>query len=141
MGDDRKRLRRAQLIERVRTAEHRQVALRAFEAEATRCKLEALAMRTQALSVHYAPKGDGLAAADLRSASLLATHLRSLGRAAGEQARTARHAADGTLTELATAERRRDRAASERRHLHQALLERRSRPDMPLPKRSGTEVE
>ena len=140
MGD-RQRLRRAQLIERVRTAEHRQVALRAFEAEATRCKLEALAMRTQALAGHYSPTGEGLSAGDLRSTSLLANHLRSLGRTAGEQAQRARLTADGTLAELATAERRRDRAESERRHLRRALAEHRSRPDLPLPKRTGMDVE
>jgi len=140
MGD-RKLLRRAQLIERVRTAEHRQVALRAFEAEATRCKLEALALRTQALAGHYVPSGEGLSAADLRSTSLLAGHLRSLGRTAGEQAQRARLTADGTLAELATAERRRDRAESDRRHLNRIVVERRFRPDLPLPRRTGTDVE
>jgi len=141
MADDRQRLRRAQLIERVRTAEHRQAALRAFEAEATRCKLEALAMRTQALAGHYTPAGEGLSVADLRSNGLLAGHLRSLGRTAGEQADRARITADGTLSNLATAERRRNRAESDRRDIHRIVIERRFRPDPSLLKRTGTDVE
>jgi len=138
---DRGRLRRAQLIERVRTAEHRQAALRAFDAEAARRKLEALAERTRALAGHYAAAGEGLTVADLRGAGLLARHLRSLGRTAGEQAERARVAADGSLTDLATAERRRDRAESSHRALHRAIAEIRSRPEMPLSKRTGTDVE
>lgn len=138
---DAKRLRRAQLIERVRTAEHQQAALRAFEAEATRSKLEALAMRTQALAGLYEPKGEGLSVADLRSTSLLAHHLRSLGRTAGEQAQRARVTADGTMADLATAERRRDRAETDRQNVHRAWVERRSRSDLPLPRKAGTDIE
>jgi len=140
MADDRQRLRRAHLIERVRTAEHRQAALRAFEAEATRCKLEALAMRTQALASHYTPAREGLSVADLRSTNLLAGHLRSLGRTAGEQAERARITADGSLTDLATAERRRDRAESDRRDIHRTVVERRFRADPALLKRTGTDA-
>jgi hypothetical protein len=141
MANDRQRLRRAQLIERVRTAEHRQAAVRAFEAEATRCKLEALAMRTHELAAHYTPAGDGLSVADLRSTGLFAHHLRSLGRTAGEQAEHARVTADGSLSHLATAERRRDRAESDRRDLRRAVIERRFGPELPMLKRTGTDVE
>lgn len=140
MGDAR-RLKRARLIERLRTAEHRQAAAQAFEAEGARRKLHGLVERTEALAQLYAARDNTLCAADLRVASLLGAHLRGLGRTASVQAERAQSTADARLADLAAAERRRTRAENDRRVLDRALAERQSRPDLPLQRRTGTELE
>jgi len=136
MADDRRRLRRAQLIERLRTAEHRQAAAQAHEAEEARRKLASLSERTEALARLYAVGEGTLHAADLRSASLLGAHLRDLGRTAGAQAEHARTHADAKLADLAAADRRRTRAEGERRDLQLAVAERRFAPEPALPRRT-----
>ncbi len=121
--NDKARLRRARLIERVRSAEKRKAAAEAFHAEAVRHKLEQLSERTRSLAQLYALRdraGDG---ADLRSASVLGSHLRELGNAAAQQADQARREADGKLADLATAERRRQQAEDGRRALHNSVLQ------------------
>ena len=107
MASDQARLRRARLIERVRSAEQRKAALDAFQAEAVRLKLQQLSERTRSLAQLYALRDKSQDGADLRSSSVLGSHLRDLGRTAAQQADQARQQADGRLADLAAAERRR----------------------------------
>ena len=79
MKDDRNRLRRAKLIERVRRTEKQRAAADAFAAEARRAKLAGISERTFRLGQAYAARetiGDG---AELRSVVALSTQLHALG--------------------------------------------------------------
>ena len=140
MADDRRRQRRVRLIERLRIAEQRRAAAEAQEAEAVRRRLAHLSERTEALARLYAIGQGPLHAADLRSASLLGTYLRGLGRTASAQSDRARDAADARLADLALAERRRSRAEEDRRAFERALAERRAMPDLPLARRTWHET-
>lgn len=141
LKDDRARLRRVKLIERMRSAEKQQAAAEAQRAEAIRQKLETLSYRTRSLAQLYAIRDRAHDAADLRSASLLSAHLRELGRTAEAQAEQARHTADARMAELAVAERRRQRAETDRREVHRAILDRLGRPEGVPIRRTGTHLE
>jgi hypothetical protein len=123
MTSDKTRLRRARLIERVRSAEQRKAASDAYQAEAIRLKLEQLSERTHSLAQLYALRDTAEDAADLRGAAILGAHLRELGRTASRQANEARREADDRLADLAAAERRLQRAGESRRELHRSILE------------------
>ena len=124
MTSDKSRLRRARLIERMRTAEQRQAASEAHRAEAVRAKLEQLSARTRTLAQVYALRDTSRDGADLRSASVLGTHLHYLGATAARQAADARREADDRLADLAVAERRLQKAEEGRRDLARSILER-----------------
>ncbi len=141
MTVDKARLRRARLIERVRSAEQRQAAGEAFRAEAVRRKLEQLSERTHSLAQVYAFRDKAEDGADLRSATILSGHLRVLGDTAARQAGQARKDADGKLLDLAAAERRRQRAEEARRELHRSILEQLAKPDTVPVRKSGTHLE
>lgn len=141
MGSDKARLRRAHLIERVRSAEQRKAALDAFQAEAVRVKLEQLSERTRSLAQLYALRDKSQDGTDLRSASVLGSHLRQLGRTAAQQAVYARQEADGKLADLAAAERRRQRAEEGRKVLHRSVLEESGKDDRVPVRKTGTHLE
>lgn len=141
MKDDRQRLRRVRLIERLRSTEHRKAAAEAHRAEMVRQKLETLSERTRSLAQLYALRDNASDGADLRAASMLSTHMTELGRTAEKQASDARDAADLRLAELATADRRRRAAEDNRRDLHRAILDRLAKPHSYPARRSGTELE
>jgi hypothetical protein len=141
MTVDKARLRRARLIERVRSAEQRQAAGEAFRAAAGRTKLEQLAERTRSLAQVYALRDKATDGADLRSAAILSGHLRVLGDTAARQAGQARQEADSKLFDLATAERRRQRAEETRRELHRSILEQLAKPEIVPMRKSGTHLE
>jgi len=132
---DKARLRRARLIERVRSAEKRKAAAEAFHAEAVRHKLEQLSERTRSLAQLYALRDTASDGADLRSASVLGSHLRELGNTAAQQADQARRHADRKLADLATAERRRQQAEDGRRALHNSVLELRDKIEAVPPRK------
>jgi hypothetical protein len=141
MKDDRNRLRRAKLIERVRRTEKQRAAADAFAAEARRAKLAGISERTFLLGQAYAGReaiGDG---AELRSVVALSTQLHALGTTAARQADSARIEADAKLAQLASADRRHKRADEERRGLAQRLAERAMRPELPHTRPSGTDLE
>lgn len=141
MKDDRNKLRRAKLIERVRRTEKQRAAADAFAAEARRAKLAGISERTFRLGQAYAARetiGDG---AELRSVVALSAQLHALGVTAARQADHARAEADAKLAHLASADRRHKRADEERRGLAQRLAERAVRPEMPLARPSGTDLE
>lgn len=135
------RLRRARLIERVRSAEQRQAASQAYQAEAVRLKLEQLSERTRSLAQLYALRDTAEDAADLRGAAILGTHLRELGQTATRQAHEARREADDRLADLAAAERRLQRAGESRRELHRSILEQLGRVDATPARKTGTHLE
>jgi hypothetical protein len=131
------RLRRARLIERVRSAEQRKAASDAYQAEAIRLKLEQLSERTRSLAQLYALRDTAEDAADLRGAAILGSHLRQLGHTASRQANEARREADNRLAELAAAERRLQRAGESRRELHRSILEQLGRTDATPARKNG----
>lgn len=141
MGSDKARLRRAHLIERVRSAEQRKAALDAFQAEAVRVKLEQLSERTRSLAQLYALRDKSQDGTDLRSASVLGSHLRDLGRTAAQQADYARQEADGKMADLAAAERRRQRAEEGRKVLYRSVLEAVGKDDRVPVRKAGTHLE
>ncbi|MXP41573.1 hypothetical protein GRI75_07950 [Altererythrobacter soli] len=141
MGSDKARLRRAHLIERVRSAEQRKAALDAFQAEAVRVKLEQLSERTRSLAQLYALRDKSQDGTDLRSATVLGSHLRDLGRTAAQQADYARQQADGKMADLAAAERRRQRAEEGRKVLHRSVLEEAGKDDRIPVRKAGTHLE
>ena len=105
MPPDKRKLKRARLIERVRTVEKSRSALAASEAEALRERLFGVAERTRSLARYYAEKDDALTGMDLRSGKAMQDQLE--------------HA---TLGDLAAAERRRKRAFEDRRDLVKAIV-------------------
>ncbi len=141
MKDDKARLRRVKLIERMRSAEKQQAAAEAHRAEVIRQKLETLSYRTRSMAQLYAIRDHAIDGADLRGASILSTHLRELGRTAEAQAQQARVTADARMADLATAERRRQRAETDRREVHQEIVERLNRPETVPVRKIGTHLE
>ncbi len=141
MASNRSRLRRAGLIERMRSAEHRQAAAEAHRAEAVRQKLEQLSDRTRTLSQLYALRDTSRDGADLRSASLLGSHLHDLGATAARQAADARREADDRLADLAAADRRLQKAEEGRRDLARTIGERAEEPQPLAARKFGTHLE
>ncbi|USA39725.1 hypothetical protein [Pelagerythrobacter marinus] len=141
MTSDAARLRRARLIERMRCAEQRQAAAEAHRAEAVRQKLEQLSDRTRTLAQVYALRDGARDGADLRSASVLGSHLNELGATAARQAADARRTADDRLAQLAVADRRLQRAEEGRRDLARAIGEKAARDDVPRARKTGTHLE
>jgi hypothetical protein len=141
MKDERSKLRRAKLIERVRRTEKQRATADAFAAEARRARLAGISERTLLLGQAYAGRetiGDG---AELRSVVALSTQLHALGVTAARQADHARREADARLADLASADRRHKRADEERRGLAQRLSERAMRHEPPVTKPTGTDLE
>lgn len=141
MTSDKSRLRRARLIERMRSAEHRQAAAEAHRAEAVRHKLEQLSDRTRTLSQLYALRDTSRDGADLRSASLLGSHLHDLGATAARQAADARREADERLAELAVADRKLQKAEEGHRDLARTIVERGDRQEPTSARKFGTHLE
>ncbi|HWK41972.1 MAG TPA: hypothetical protein VNR60_08570 [Croceibacterium sp.] len=137
MTADKSRLRRARLIERVRSAEQRKAASEAYRAEAVRQKLEQLSERTRSLAQLYTLRDTAGDAAELRGASILGAHLRELGHTAERQATDARREADDRLADLAAAERRLQRAGENRRELHREMIDRLSRVESTPPRKTA----
>lgn len=141
MTEEKRRLKRVKLIERIRSVEQRQAASAAHQAEAVRQRMETLSERTRSLAQLYALRDHAENASELRSASVMGAQLRQLGRTAEAQAAQARADADAKLLHLATAERRRQRAEDDRREAVKAVLERLGKPDGTPIRKTGTLVE
>jgi hypothetical protein len=141
MTNDKSRLRRARLIERMRSAEHRQAASEAHRAEAVRQKLEQLSERTRTLAQIYALRDTSRDGADLRSATLLGSHLHDLGATASQQAADARREADQRLADLAAADRRLQKAEEGRRDLARSIVVRAEKQEPVPPRKFGTDLE
>ena len=128
MPPDKRKLKRARLIERVRTVEKSRSALAASEAEALRERLFGVAERTRSLARYYAEKDDALTGMDLRSGKAMQDQLEHLVAVSSKQAAEAEKRSDATLGDLAAAERRRKRAFEDRRDLVNAIVSHLSQP-------------
>lgn len=89
MTPERKKLKRAQLIQRIRSVERMQSAAAASEAEATRARLFGVAERTRSLAAHYAQREGDLVGADLRSGKAMGDQLQKLTELSERQAEEA----------------------------------------------------
>ncbi len=78
MTPERKKLKRAQLIQRIRTVERMQSAAAASDAEATRVRLSGVAERTRGLAAHYADRAGDMVGAELRSGKAMLDQLQKL---------------------------------------------------------------
>lgn len=122
MKIDPRKLKRARLIERIRTVERSHSALAASEAEATRRRLFGVAERTRSLARHYAQQDDAMMGTDLRGAKAMQDQLQQLCALSEQHAEEAGHRSDATMDELAAAERRMRRAEEDRRSLARAIV-------------------
>ncbi|WP_156457507.1 hypothetical protein [Altererythrobacter sp. Root672] len=138
---DRGRLKRAKLIERVRTAEKRKVAADAYEAEARRARLAGISERTMRLGQAYSARSTVADGDELRGVVMLSAQLHALGITAAKQADHAQKEADARLADLASADRRQKRAEEQRRGLARLLDERNNRPVLSTTRQTGTELE
>ena len=141
MKDDRAKLRRAKLIERVRRIDRQRVAADAFAAEAKRARLAGISERTLLLGQAYADRATIDDGAELRSIVALSNQLHALGLTAARQAHHAREEADAKLVDLASADRRHKRAEEQHRGLSASLSERALRQEIPIIRQSGTDLE
>ena len=89
MAPERRKLKRAQLIQRIRSVERMQSAAAADEAEATRQRLFGVAERTRNLAAHYAQRADDMVGADLRSGKAMSEQLQRLSELSEKQAEEA----------------------------------------------------
>jgi hypothetical protein len=141
MKDDRAKLRRAKLIERVRRTDRHLAAAEAHAAESKRARLAGISERTLRLGQAYSGRaeiGDG---AELRGVIALSAQLRALGATAARQAESAQREADARLADLASADRRHKRADEQRRGLAARLAERALHRDPAAARPSGTDLE
>lgn len=122
MKIDPRKLKRAQLLERIRTVERSRSALAASEAEATRRRLFGVAERTRSLARHYAQQDDAMTGTDLRGAKAMQDQLQHLCAMSEQHAVEAEQRSDASMDELASAERRMRRAEEDRRSLARAIV-------------------
>jgi|SRR5690554_4564517 len=141
MKDDRHKLRRAKLIERVRRADKQRVAAEAYAAESRRTRLAGISERTLLLGQSYAGRSAITDGAELHGILTLSGQLHALGITAARQADHARQEADAKLADLASADRRFKRAEEKRRGLAARLNERAVLHEPLVPRQSGTDLE
>lgn len=122
MKTDLQKLKRARLVERIRTVERSRSALAASEAEATRHRLFGVAERTRSLARHYAHQDDAMMGTDLRGAKAMQDQLQQLCALSEQHAEEAELRSEATMDELASAERRMRRAEQDRRSLARAIV-------------------
>lgn len=115
--DDRHRLKRAQLVERVRTVEKGRAARASAEAEAISTRLTDVAEKTRLLVSHFAATRHLETADDLRRHAAMRHQLHSLSNLNASHLQDARRRADAAMVELGSAERKRARVESDRRAL------------------------
>lgn len=122
MAPDLRKLKRARLIERIRTVERGRSALAASEAEQTRRHLFGVAERTRSLARHYALQEGELVGADLRSGKAMRDQLQQLTVLSERHASDAERRSDVSLEDLAGAERRLKQAEEDRRDLVRVIV-------------------
>ncbi len=115
--DDKRRLKRASLVERVRTVEKGRAARASADAEALSSRLSGVAEKTSMLARHYSANNGIETADDLRRQSAMRHQLHALGTMNQSHLQDARRRADAALVELGSAERKRARVETDRRTL------------------------
>lgn len=122
--DDRRRLKRAKLIERVRTVEKGRAARVSAEAEALSSRLDGVAEKTRALASHYARSNGIETAEDLHRTTAMRQQLHRLAALNMSHVADARARADAALAALGSAERKRARIEADRRALERSAFAR-----------------
>lgn len=122
MTPERKKLKRAQLIQRVRTVERMQSAAAASEAEATRTRLCGVAERTRTLAAHYAQRADDMVGADLRSGKAMRDQLQKLSEVSSRQAEEAELQSQTRREAFAQSDMRLRKAAEGTRELVRSIV-------------------
>lgn len=141
MKAERARLLRLQRLERVRAIAKQTAASEAAQAESTLAQLEALAERSRSLAADYAARSEATDGAALKHLGSFTGGLRGIAANATSDAARARDIADGKLTALGLAERR--RAAVEERAVKQqkAIAKRGNEPVLGNRKGFGTDLD
>ena len=122
MSPEKRKLKRAQLIQRVRTVERMQSALAASEAEATRLRLFGVAERTRNLAAHYGRREGEMVAADLRSGKAMGDQLQRLTELSEKQAEEAELQSQAKREVLAQSDMHLRKAKESRRDLVRQIV-------------------
>ena len=118
--DERRRLKRTRLIERVRTMEKSRAARVSAEAEAMSSRLLGVAHKTRLLAGLYVTTPGPQTADDLLRQTAMRHQLAALSAVNDGHLRDARSRADAAMLELGAAERKRARVEADRRDLERA---------------------
>ena len=124
MTPERRKLRRAELIQRIRSVERMQSVAAASEAEATRARLFGVAERTRSLAAHYAQREGDIVGADLRSGKAMGDQLQRLTELSEKQAEEAELQSQAKREVLAQSDMRLRKAKESRRDLVRQIVAR-----------------
>ena len=122
MTPERRKLRRAELIQRIRSVERMQSVAAASEAEATRARLFGVAERTRSLAAHYAQREGDIVGADLRSGKAMGDQLQHLTELSERQAEEAELQSQAKREVLAQSDMRLRKAKESRRDLVRQIV-------------------
>ena len=122
MTPERRKLRRAELIQRIRSVERLQSVAAASEAEATRARLFGVAERTRSLAAHYAQREGDIVGADLRSGKAMGDQLQRLTELSERQAEEAELQSQAKREVLAQSDMRLRKAKESRRDLVRQIV-------------------
>lgn len=122
MTPERRKLRRAELIQRIRSVERMQSVAAASEAEATRARLFGVAERTRSLAAHYAQRVGDIVGADLRSGKAMGDQLQRLTELSEKQAEEAELQSQAKREVLAQSDMRLRKAKESRRDLVRQIV-------------------
>ena len=122
MTPERRKLRRAELIQRIRSVERMQSVAAASEAEATRARLFGVAERTRSLAAHSAQREGDIVGADLRSGKAMGDQLQRLTELSEKQAEEAELQSQAKREVLAQSDMRLRKAKESRRDLVRQIV-------------------
>ena len=122
MTPERRKLRRAELIQRIRSVERMQSVAAASEAEATRARLFGVAERTRSLAALYAQREGDIVGADLRSGKAMGDQLQRLTELSEKQAEEAELQSQAKREVLAQSDMRLRKAKESRRDLVRQIV-------------------
>ena len=122
MTPERRKLRRAELIQRIRSVERMQSVAAASEAEATRARLFGVAERTRSLAAHYAQREGDIVGADLRSGKAMGDQLQRLTELSERQAEEAELQSQAKREVLAQSDMRLRKAKESRQDLVRQIV-------------------
>lgn len=122
MTPERRKLKRAQLIQRIRGVERIQSAVAASDAEATRARLFGVVNRTRSLVAHYSHKEGNTVGADLRSGQAMRGQLQKLSELSEKQAQEAELQSQLKREEFAKSDQRLRKAEDSTRELVRSIV-------------------
>ena len=124
MTPERRKLKRAQLIQRIRSVERMQSAAAASAAEANRVRLDDVAERTRNLAAQYADRPGETDGANLRSGKAMRDQMRKLTELSEKQAEEAQMQSQATREVLAQSDMRFRKAKESTRDLARSIIAR-----------------